>query len=163
MGNANLIKADRALRWIHLYTGFFLLPWILIYGTSAFCLNHNKWFNKKLNLKPISWEVQREVGFATDDEFPQDRKEQAGEILEFLDLEGPHRVLPNAKQLTGASPCSPQCQAVDNHADVRDGKLSHYLAQAWFATRRREAELFFLLQAYAWPAFSRRIRPAVFR
>lgn len=106
MGNGNLIKADRLLRWIHLYTGFFLLPWILVYGTSAFCLNHNKWFVEKLNLKPISWEVQREVDFTPDDKFPQERPEQAAEILEFLDLEGPHRVLPNAKQFTIMRMCA---------------------------------------------------------
>ncbi len=106
MGNTNLIKADRVLRWIHLYTGFFLLPWILVYGTSAFCLNHNQWFNKKLNLKPISWEVEREVDFTTDDKFPQEPKEQASEIVKFLDLEGPHRVLPNAKQMTILRMCA---------------------------------------------------------
>ena len=42
MGNDKLLKADRILRWIHLYTGLFLLPWMLVYGASAFCLNHNQ-------------------------------------------------------------------------------------------------------------------------
>jgi hypothetical protein len=101
MGNSKLIKADRVLRWIHLYTGLFLLPWMLIYGASAFCLNHGPWFNKTLNLKPVTWEVEREVEFAPDDKFPHEPKDQAGEIVKFLDLEGPHRVQgkPNENQM----------------------------------------------------------------
>ncbi|MHC4580749.1 MAG: hypothetical protein ACYS14_04780 [Planctomycetota bacterium] len=106
MGNNKLIKADRILRWIHLYTGFFLMPWILIYGASAFCLNHNPWFNKKLNLKPISWETEREIEFTPDDKFPHEPKDQAGVIIKFLDLDGPHRVLPNAKQMTIIRMCA---------------------------------------------------------
>jgi hypothetical protein len=77
------------------------MPWILIYGASAFCLNHGPWFNKKLNLKPISWEMQREVDFTPDEKFPTEPKEQAAAIVKFLDLEGPHRVQgkPNANQM----------------------------------------------------------------
>ncbi len=101
MANSKLIKADRILRWIHLYTGLFLLPWMLVYGASAFCLNHNQWFIKKLNLTPIRWGVEREVDFTPNDKFPHEPAQQAGVIVKFLDLDGPHRVLgrPNAKQM----------------------------------------------------------------
>ena len=108
MGNSKLIKADRVLHWIHLYTGLFLLPWMLIYGASAFCLNHGPWFNKKLNLKPITWEVEREVDFTPDDKFPHEPKAQADEIVKFLDLDGPHRVLgkPNENQMIVIRMCA---------------------------------------------------------
>jgi hypothetical protein len=101
VGNGKLIKVDRVLRWIHLYTGLFLIPWILIYGTSAFCLNHNQWFVKKLKPAPISWEVEREVEFTPSDQFPGEPKDQAREIVKSLDMDGPHRVLgkPNPKQM----------------------------------------------------------------
>lgn len=101
MANTGLIKADRVLRWIHLYTGLFLLPWMLIYGTSAFCLNHNRWFIEKLNVKPFRWEVERQVDFRPDDNFPHDPAQQAGAIVKFLDLDGPHNVIgrPNANQM----------------------------------------------------------------
>jgi len=102
MANTMLVRTDRILRWIHLYTGLFLLPWILIYGTSAFCLNHNHWFINKLNIKPIHWELEREVDFTPDDEFPHEPAQQARAIIELLDLDGPHRVQgrPNANQMT---------------------------------------------------------------
>jgi hypothetical protein len=102
MANGKLMKADRALRWIHLYTGLFLLPWMLVYGTSAFCLNHNQWFIKKLNITPPRWELDREVGFTPDDSFPSDFKQQASAIVKYLDLDGPHNVMmgqSNANQL----------------------------------------------------------------
>jgi len=101
MGNDKLLKADRILRWIHLYTGLFLLPWMLVYGASAFCLNHNQWFIKKLNITPIRWQTEREVDFRPDDKFPREPADQAGAIVKFLDLDGPHRVLgkPNDSQM----------------------------------------------------------------
>ena len=101
MGNGKLLKADRILRWIHLYTGLFLLPWMLVYGASAFCLNHNQWFIKKLNIRPTSWQTEREVDFSPNDKFPLEPAQQARAIVKFLDLDGPHRVLgrPNANQM----------------------------------------------------------------
>jgi hypothetical protein len=93
MGNSRLLKADRVLRWIHLYTGLFLLPWMLVYGTSALCLNHNQWFIKKLNITPIHWETEREVDFRPDDEFPQEPAQQAQAIVKLLDLDGAHSII----------------------------------------------------------------------
>lgn len=93
MTNNASIKIDRVLRWIHLYTGLFLMPWILVYGTSAFCLNHNRWFIEKLNIKPIHWELERQVDFTPNDRFPNEPKEQADEIVKFLNLDGPHNVM----------------------------------------------------------------------
>jgi len=61
MDNGAPLRADRILRWIHLYTGLFLLPWMLVYGASAFCLNHNQWLIEKLNVTPPHWETLRRV------------------------------------------------------------------------------------------------------
>jgi len=101
MENSKLVKVDRVLRWIHLYTGLFLLPWILVYGTSAFCLNHNQWFIKKLNITPPHWEVVREVDFTPDDTFPREPSQQAQAIVKMVDLDGAHRILgkPTANQM----------------------------------------------------------------
>ncbi|MHC4226464.1 MAG: PepSY-associated TM helix domain-containing protein [Planctomycetota bacterium] len=101
MENSRLVKVDRVLRWIHLYTGLFLLPWMLVYGTSAFCLNHNQWFIKKLNITPPHWEVVREVDFTPDDAFPHEPVQQAEAIVKMLGLDGAHRMLgkPTAKQM----------------------------------------------------------------
>jgi hypothetical protein len=93
MANSKLIKADRVLRWIHLYTGLFLLPWMLVYGASAFCLNHNRWFIEHLNIKPIGWKVERRIDFTPDDKFPQEPVQQANAIVKFLGLDGAHRII----------------------------------------------------------------------
>lgn len=93
MGNGRWIRADRILRSLHLYTGLFLLPWILIYGTSAFCLNHNQWIRDTFNIKPPHWETVREVEFVPDDTFPDEPAEQANVILKRLDLDGAHNII----------------------------------------------------------------------
>jgi len=48
------------MRAVHLYTGLLLVPWMAMYATSAFCLNHNRWFTPWLG-KPQSWETVRAV------------------------------------------------------------------------------------------------------
>ncbi len=93
MDNGTLLKADRVLRWIHLYTGLFLLPWMLVYGASAFCLNHNKWFINELNITPPHWETLRRVDFVPDDAFPDEPAQQARTILKMLGLDGAHNIM----------------------------------------------------------------------
>jgi hypothetical protein len=51
------------MRARHLHTGLFLVPWMAVYATSAFCLNDNSWFTPWLG-KLQQWELVREVGFA---------------------------------------------------------------------------------------------------
>lgn len=93
MGNGALLKADSILRWIHSYTGLFLLPWMLVYGVSAFCLNHNQWFIEKLNVSPPHWETVRRLDFVPDDTFPREPGQQAQAILDMLGLDGAHNIV----------------------------------------------------------------------
>jgi hypothetical protein len=74
---------------LHLYTGLFLVPWMMIYAVSAFCLNHVEWFEKKLELRPTPKLVQ-ETDFVPNESFPSEPKEQARAILKHLELDGPH-------------------------------------------------------------------------
>ena len=101
MTNKGWARLDRLMRSLHLYTGMFLVPWMLVYGASAFCLNHNRWFTEHLDVKPPRWEVVREVDFAPQDGFPSEPEEQAKAILRHLDLEGAHRIQgrPNPGQM----------------------------------------------------------------
>jgi len=87
------------MRALHLYTGLFLAPWMMVYAISAFCLNHNEWFTKGLNLAP-TWETFRQRDFTPGPEFPETPEEQAVAILRHVDLEGPHRIIgaPDANQ-----------------------------------------------------------------
>lgn len=96
------VRVDRFMRAIHLYTGLFLVPWMLVYATSALLLNHGPALREWLDLKQPKPEVVSEVEFIPSDSFPKNQDEQAAAILTHLDLEGAHRVLPaqsNARQL----------------------------------------------------------------
>jgi hypothetical protein len=85
----------------HLYTGLFLVPWMLVYAVSALCLNHNELFTERLHLAP-TWKVVRETDFAAPASFPRAPDEQAQVILNYLELQGPHRIIgtPDVSQLT---------------------------------------------------------------
>jgi len=84
-------KFHKVIRQIHLYTGLFLLPWILVYATSAFVLNHRHAFDKHIK-STHAFEPHSEHSFTPDESFPKEPKPQAREILRFLDLDGPHSV-----------------------------------------------------------------------
>jgi len=101
MDNGALLRADRVLRWTHSYTGLFLLPWMLVYGVSAFCLNHNQWLIEKLKVTPPHWETLRRVDFTPNDAFPQEPVQQAQAILKMLGLDGAHNIMgqPNRNQM----------------------------------------------------------------
>jgi hypothetical protein len=65
---------------------------MVVYATSAFCLNHEEWFGPPNTTPMHQWEVVREVEFAGDDasQAPDDR---ARSILRQVDLDGPHRIM----------------------------------------------------------------------
>ncbi len=89
------------MRASHLYTGMFLVPWMMVYAVSAFCLNHSGWFLEK-SQPAQKWENDREIDFAPDASFPSEAEGQAVAVLAALDLEGPYRIMgvPDANQLT---------------------------------------------------------------
>ena len=63
-------RVDRVARSIHLYTGLFLVPWMLVYAASAFLLNHGPALREWLDIKPPRLEIVREVDFVPDGAFP---------------------------------------------------------------------------------------------
>ena len=96
------VRVDRWMRSIHLYTGLFLVPWMMVYATSALLINHGPALREWLDIQPPKQEVVREVEFTPSDSFPENLDQQAAAILVHLDLEGAHRVLPaqsNERQL----------------------------------------------------------------
>ena len=91
MGFQAWSRLDRFMRALHLYTGLLLVPWMAMYATSAFCLNHNRWFTPWLG-KPQTWEMVREVkGTFEAADYP-DTAKQAKAILQAAHLDGPHRI-----------------------------------------------------------------------
>lgn len=101
MSNAGWVRTDRIMRWLHLYTGLFLVPWMIVYAMSAFCLNHGPWLTKQLGVTPPQWEVLRRLDFSPGEAFPETPAAQARAILRHVDLDGAHRIQgkPTAKQM----------------------------------------------------------------
>jgi hypothetical protein len=101
MENRRWLRWDHLMRVSHLYTGLFLVPWMLVYAVSAFLLNHNEWFTGTSRIAP-TWQVVQDTAFNADETFPQAPEEQVGAILKHLNLQGPHQMLgtPDADQLT---------------------------------------------------------------
>ncbi len=94
MGKSKLATVDHLVRTLHLYTGLFLVPWMIVYAASAFFLNHGPWFREVFDITPPHLETLRQIDFAPDDSFPQARADQAKAILQLVDLDGPHFVPP---------------------------------------------------------------------
>lgn len=104
MASSRWSRLDSFMRLGHLYTGLFLVPWMAIYATSAFCLNHDRWF------PPIfqSWQTVKEVDFTADKSTGPEPAEQARALLKELGLDGPHRIMgdPTAKEMVVWRSCS---------------------------------------------------------
>jgi hypothetical protein len=97
MANSRWRRADSVVRSVHLYTGLFLAPWLLVYATSGLCLNHNKWLIERLQIAPAKWTLVREIPFTPDETFPQTAPEQAAAILDRVGLVGAHHIVGNPK------------------------------------------------------------------
>ena len=106
MKNGRWLRWDRLMRALHLYTGMFLVPWMVVYAVSAFCLNHYNWFFEKLQPQQ-KWEVIGETDFTADAALSSDQDEQAKALLRAVDLEGAYRIQPasDANQLIVFRPC----------------------------------------------------------
>ena len=102
MGNLGWARLDRWMRWLHLYTSLFLVPWMTVYAISAFCLNHNEWVTKGFGVGNEVGRGPEELDFTPDAAFPQVFEAQAQAILKHVALAGPHRIAgtPDTNQLT---------------------------------------------------------------
>ena len=83
------MKLHKIMRDIHLYTGLFLWPWLLVYATSGFIFNHNAAFNKLFGQLKPNPQIVRETSFRPPADFPQEPSAQAQAILRYLDMDGP--------------------------------------------------------------------------
>ncbi len=76
------------MRQVHLYTGFFCIPWLLVYATSGFLINHRAWFKEELS-RAREYRVIHEEKFVPGEDFPREDNKRAAAILARLGLEGP--------------------------------------------------------------------------
>jgi hypothetical protein len=86
---------SKLLRRIHLYTGFFLAPWVLMYAVSTVAMNHRTFFSGEGEEGP-RWELRAEQVF--EGVLPEGgtASAQARVILASLDLDGAHNARWNA-------------------------------------------------------------------
>lgn len=85
-------RLTKFMRALHLYTGLFLVPWFLVYATSGLLINHGPLITKWLGRPQVQMEVVREESFVAPDDFPHEQPAQAKELLQFLELDGMHRL-----------------------------------------------------------------------
>ncbi len=80
------------LRRIHLYLALFLAPWILMYASSTFVMNHRVLFHGPAPAPPPQYVVERELVYPG--EMPEGATPQqvARQLLATLDMDGAHVV-----------------------------------------------------------------------
>lgn len=84
--------ADRWMRLLHLYTGIFLVPWMVVYALSALMLNHHASVNKLLGITPPKWNQIRQIEFQPSTNTNAEPRLMAQELLSTLDLDGAFRI-----------------------------------------------------------------------
>ncbi len=75
------------MRKIHLYAGLLWLPWMLVYATSGFFINHGPWFKAQIEAAR-DFEFKYERQFTAPSDFPRQSRAQAEAILAHLGMSG---------------------------------------------------------------------------
>lgn len=83
---------DRWMRLLHLYTGIFLVPWMVIYALSALFLNHGETFRTLFKVEPPQWQQVREIDWQPPADAPTDQAARIGLLLEAVGLDGAWRI-----------------------------------------------------------------------
>lgn len=86
-------RFDKIMRSIHLYIALFLAPWLLMYATSAFFLNHNDWFRDLFDVISPSWAIEQEQDFKPSEISSSTPQLTAQNLLSRLDLKGDYQLL----------------------------------------------------------------------
>jgi len=82
------MKLYKLMRTIHIVSSLALLPWMVVYATSAFYLNHGEWFNRG----PQESEVLYARDLSDEGPLPINPYAKADEIVKRLALDGPHYI-----------------------------------------------------------------------
>ncbi|MBI1389766.1 MAG: hypothetical protein GC154_15110 [bacterium] len=77
---------DRLLRRTHLYLGFALLPWFMMYGFSSLLISHPGWFSSD---DAQNWTVIEEREYHPQLDESADLRDSAEAILADLGMKGP--------------------------------------------------------------------------
>src|ERR1043166_3330407 len=83
---------SRLVRRIHMFTGLFLAPWMLMYALSTLVMTHHQYVNSFYSSKNPALVTERELAYTRS--FPTNltREQIAPQILQDLGLDGTHSV-----------------------------------------------------------------------
>ncbi len=81
MSSDALLRVDRFMRSVHLYTGLFLVPWMTVYATSSLFFNHSPWFARWFSYSRQSLEVVRKLDLPAGSIPTGNPAEQARKVL----------------------------------------------------------------------------------
>ena len=98
MTKKNWARFDKIMRQLHLYIALFLAPWLLMYATSAFLLNHNDWFKDLFDVIPPGWAIIQEQDIKPSQISSSKPELAAREVLNILDLQGEYQLLSESNQ-----------------------------------------------------------------
>jgi len=80
------------IRNIHLFLGMFMTPWVMMYAASTIVVQHRDLFTGHERRVEPEFETVREVIYLAEVAKGEDANAIASRILEYLSLEGRHRV-----------------------------------------------------------------------
>lgn len=93
------MKFSKLVRRVHLYLALFLTPWLVVYASSGFVLNHALWFGSGNGHGPIAeFEKAEEIDYEADFSEDMGVREMAAQVLVDLGLPGAFFVQGDAKQ-----------------------------------------------------------------
>jgi hypothetical protein len=83
---------SRMVRRIHMFTGLFLAPWMLMYALSTLVMTHREYVNSFYSSKNPALMTERELDYTRSFPTNMTREEIAPQILQDLGLDGTHSV-----------------------------------------------------------------------
>jgi hypothetical protein len=84
--------SSRLIRRIHLFTGLFLAPWMLMYALSTLVMIHRNYVNSFYSSKTPALITERELDYTRSFPTNMTREQIAPQILRDLGLDGTHSV-----------------------------------------------------------------------
>jgi len=87
-----LSKIARVVRRIHMFTGLFLAPWMLMYALSTLVMTHHRLVESFYDSKNPAFVTERQLDYTRSFPTNMAREEIGRQILRDLDLNGTHDV-----------------------------------------------------------------------
>lgn len=84
--------ASRLVRRIHMFTGLFLAPWMLMYALSTLVMTHREYVNSFYSSKNPAFVTERELNYTRSFPTNMTREQIAPQILQDIGLDGTHSV-----------------------------------------------------------------------